>query len=391
MENISNNFKQELRKKVHTVVVKAELLDTDLKPVPAGTFYNEGSNEIQNYIIDGEVVVDVESSTRRTATLTLRNDIEDFTPNDPVTGKFYLNRIIRLYRGIQFPGGAREYCLLGTFMIDHVETVVERNMSTVVIKMSDMWKKLNKSYFGGNGSAAAGTNINNVIRTVVSGTGSDYPLPLNLDPLTGPERNQDNRTITKKITWERGDNKGEFLRDLAAQYGIDIFFNVEGRFTTNDRLDPKDLAPVWSFYNAEEGGMLVSVVRSFNDDNLYNKVVAVGTGNEKNIVRHAISDTNKNSPTNINRIGERTLYIENDKIDKQAKIEQAAKRAWNKRFNIAETIDIRTICNPALDGDDVIHIKEPMAKLNGNYRISSMSISLTTSLQDIRVLNIIKE
>jgi hypothetical protein len=338
------------------------------------------------------VDVDTLRGTRRTAELTLLNKGADFVPNNEWTGKFYLNRAIRLYRGVVLADGEYEYVPIGTFLIDHAEVIVERNMSMVVLSMSDMWKKFNKSVFLNPGSFAEDTHINDIIRTLANAVGANEPLSPNLDPLEGAWRDTNNRRLWRKLKYERGENRGEFLKKLCRRYGIDIYFDPKGRLTTQDRREPKDKEKVWTFHSRPDGtGMLVSLRRSFNDDNLYNHVYAVGSGDPKNIVKHEIKDENPGSLTSINRIGDRVLLLENDRIEKESEIREAARLAWQKRFNIYEEVNGRVICNPALDGDDVVEFINDAANIRGLYRIQHLNIPLSSSSQEIKCTNIIRD
>jgi hypothetical protein len=67
-------------------------------------------------------------------------------------------------------------------------------------------------------------------------------------------------------------------------------------------------------------------------------------------------------------------------------VDAAGEKLWDTKYNIAEEIVIDTICNPALEGDDVIRITQPEAKLAYVYRIASMNVPLTTSKQTIRCI-----
>ena len=391
MWNISQAFKSELRKTSHQIAAKASLLDTAFKEIPDGDFFTPGADDFQDYIIDGNVDVSRERGTRRTGTVTIVNKGGEFTPdNDPdYNGKFYVNRNIRLYRGVVVAGGTALYAPIGTFMVDSVDTIVERNMSVVTLTLSDHWKKLTKSLVTATKVYPKGTHINTVIRHMAALAGADFPLAPALDPLTGPERTTANTTLSSNLTLERGDSRGDKLKELADRYGIDIYFNVEGRLTTNDRKDPQDQAIVWHFWSttaSDESGMLTAVRRTLTDDNLYNHVFVIGLGDPKAPHTHELIDTDPASATNIHRIGDRVKILESQTWHTGTQVTTAARQLWAKRFNIFEEVAIDVVCNPALEADDVIRITEPyFARMDTPYRIISMNIPLTTSKQSIQV------
>ena len=398
-------MKRELRQD-HTPVVKVEMLNASLNPV--GDFiltagdqtYDDG--DFTNVITDGNIDVDVDRGTRRTAELTLLNPTAEFTPatkdfepEGPWVGKIYLNRNVRIWRGIR-AGAIELFVPVGTFMIDNAEVIVEQNMSLANLTMSDHWKKLTKSTFGFNITYEKGTFYNTIIRELIDFAGV---------PLTGdyraildrmPDRDNEDKRINSKLKFARGDSRGERLKELAKDWGLDLYFDPLGQFRSEDRRSSEDRAPVWVFSAKEsddsnENGGIISLTRSFNDDNLYNHVIIVGTGNEKNVVKASRSDNNPRSKTRIELIGDRVFYKETDKISNQAQANRALRNAWEKRFQLSESISADVICNPALEADDVIKIKEfTFAKVDGGYRLRRFTVPLVTTKQTIEASNIIR-
>lgn len=394
-------FFQTLREE-HQITSKVSLLDTDFNQIEGGELYGaditDKANDISNLIADGNIDVDTTRGTRRTAELTILNPtaeftpaLEDFQPDGPWVGKIYLNRVVRIYRGL-YVGRQPLYVPVGTFLIDACDVEVQQNMSQVVLTMSDMWKKLTKSYFARPVSYPAGTTYNLIIAEFLNAAGGDQPLAPNLDNLNN--RATEDKTLGSAIKFEQGDSRGDKLKELAQKWDIDVYFDPLGRFVSQDRLDAKDKAPVFEpgFYSSpDRDGMLLSIKRSFTDDNLYNHVIVIGTGDQKNVVRVQRRDDDPRSKTNIDRIGDRVFLVESDKIKTEDQANKALDRAWKLRFQIGETIDLETICNPALEGDDVIRITERnFAKVDATYRLARFSIPLVTSLQRIQAVNIIR-
>lgn len=389
MWNISQAFRNELRNPNQQFAGKATLLSSDFKEIPDGDFFTAGADDFQDFIIDGNVDVDWTRGTRRTAELTLLNPGGSFTPDADASdynGRFYINRVIRLYRGVVLGGQTTVYAPIGTFMIDASETIVERNMSVVNLTLSDMWKKNTKSMVLGEKTYDVGTYVNTIIRDIAARSGADYPLALNLDPLTA--RSMSEKTLSTKFTIKRGDNHGDLLKTLAAKFGIDIYCNVEGRLVSQDRRSAKDLQEVWHFYSSSDPnqlGMLNSVRKVVSDDNFYNHVYVIGLGDPKNPVIYSRQNTDPTSAGNVERLGRRIKLLESDRWKSQATVDAAGAKLWDKRYNLFEEVTADVICNPALEADDVIRITEPTAKLGSTYRVLQFNVPLTTSKQTIRV------
>ena len=400
MYTISEAFKKELRSRTQQVASKASLLDNNLRELPKGIFTTQGADELQDYIVDGNVDVDRDRGTRRTAEISIINRDGEFSPEDGtqgVDGRFYINRNVRLFRGVALaaddPSHATNvlYVPIGTFMVDTVDVIVERNISLVNLTMSDHWKKFTKSFITHDKLYPVGTHLNTIIREFAAAAGADTPLKPNLDPLTGPERNLANTTISWRsaYTVERGQSRGDLLKELCNKFGVDIYFDVEGRLTTNDRKDPEDAQSVWSFYSSTESepfGMLNSLRRTISDDILFNHLFVIGLGNEKVPVVWEKKDTSPSSPTNIDLIGDRVQIVENQTWKTQEEVSSFGEKLWQAKFKFFEEIVLDVICHPALEADDVITVREePFSKVNTSYRIISMNVPLTTSKQTIRV------
>jgi hypothetical protein len=419
MWTMSEAMRQGLRRE-HQVATKVVLLDTEFRPVEGGVIYAGGvpadatvnelaaharRHELTNFVVDGSIDVDTERATRRTSELTLVNpsaqftpSTEDFRPEGPWVGLIYLNRLVRIHRGI-FINGVPEYVPVGTFMIDRANVIAERNMSLVNLTMSDLWKKMAKSYTDRAYNFAKNSWYNDIIETLINDAGGYHPsLMPSIDPLNG--RETEDKRINKILTIEDGTSRGDFLKDLVQTWDIDMYYDPMGRIKTEDRKSAADRRSVWHFYADrsvrgtgadEHTGMLISVNREFTDDNLYNHVIVVG-GADKDIIRREKADTDPRSKTNIALIGDRVWRLEDDKLDTVAKVNKALDRAWAIRFQLGETIQCETISNPALEGDDVVRITDTRyAKVDATYRLRRFTVPLVSSRQDIQAANIIYE
>jgi len=342
----------------------------------------------EDILVDGNVDVDVTRLTRRTFTANVLNPNGVWSPGSDWGGMFYVNRLIRLWRGIAYgesPGSGKELVPIGTFMIDAADVEVERSMSIVTLSGSDLWKKFGKSAFRWAKSWAANTPINTVISDIATQAGI---TDINLDPLSS--RAAADTQIPKKFMVEQGDNRGEALARVCNENGIDIYFDPMGRLTTQDFKAPGDTSVVYT-YGPEANNNLLTVKASFTDENLYNSVLVIGTGAKSAIVSSRVRDTDPTSVTNVDRLGERTFIHETDLIQTQTIADIVAKRLFYQKVLVNEDITLETICNPAFEGNDVIRVKETeFSKLDGTFRIKAFTVPMSTSRQTIRLLREIK-
>lgn len=379
----------------HQQAGRVTFLDTEFNPVENGTLEtclcSRPNKNVTNFITDGNVDVDASRLIRRTAELTILNPDGRYTPrktkgdNNPV-GLVYLNRLVMIERGVHTANKQHIYVPVGTFMIDIAEVISERNMTVVLLTMSDLAKKISKSYFNRAQEWDKETHYNKIINDVLDDCG--FPIARrNIDALL--DRDVEDRKTNVKIRAERGQSRGDFIKELADRWDIELFFDPVGIFKTEDRRSNKEV--VWSFYASENrDGMLVSVKRSLSDDNLYNHVVVIGTGPEKGIVRAERKDTNPNSLTNIDLIGDRVYFLETKRIGTQSEANRALNRAWNLRFQLEETVTIETICMPSLEANDYVKVIDKDGTLvDDKYRATRFNVPLVSSRQQIELHNIL--
>jgi hypothetical protein len=252
--------------------------------------------------------------------------------------------------------------------------------------MSDRWKTITKSFVGQTKKFETGTHYNTIINWFLDA--ADIPdSSRTLDPIWGRDR-----TIDKDLVIHSGDNRGDALKDLAKKWSLDVYFDPLGRFHSEDRKSGKDREVQWTFYSSDDTeGMLINIRRSFNDDNLYNHVVVVGLVDKKPYRLEKVNN-NPASKMSVDRIGDRVFYIRDDRLNTEAKVRNALNKAWEIRVQVSESMEISTICNPLLEGDDMIHITErEYAKVDDKYRLSAFNIPLITSLQRHLVYKTLKE
>lgn len=379
---ISSAFKDALNSPVHSFRVELQVLDTDFNLVRS--FHDVGcacpESQPHDFVVDGSVDLDITRGSRRTFTLNFLNPDGEFSPGSEWAGLFFVNRLVRVYRGVSFGPDNTEMVPVGTFMIDRADTVVERNMSMVVLSGSDLWKKFAKSIFSKPQSWAAGTQLVTVIKQIADAAG----VTRFVDDLRD-DRPANARDLNKKFSVEQGDNRGEAILRLAKAYGLDVYFDPLGRLVIADYRSPEDTQTVWTF-NPDTTRMLFSVRATYKDDNLYNSVLVIGTGGKTPVISRK-RDTDPTSVTNVDRIGERVLKFESDDISTQAAADEAARKLFYQNILLTEDIALDVLCNPALDGNDVIAVREDnFTRLNSRYRIRGLSVPLASSRQAIRLL-----
>lgn len=383
MWNTSSAFKQALARPVQEVRVRLEILDTSFNPILV-----LGGGGPDKGLIDGVVDVDISRGTRRTLTMSLLNENGEFSPTSAWGGLFYVDRLIRLYRGLLLSRDSVEYVPVGTFMVDKTETLVERSLSSVVIAGSDLWKKFHKAQFTEPTSFPSGMLINEFVRTLATQSGVTKMV---LDPLSSRSSNSDRLQVA--IHFEKGDTKGDAILQVCNNYAVDVYFDPMGVLRTEDTRSPQSRATVWSYGYTDQSAELAYLLRSVTDDDrLYNHVHVTGTGNEEITYTAERKDTDPLSPTNINRIGDRVYRLSSGILASQESVDLAATSLFFSTRLIGQTVNMEAICHPAIEGNDVVEVVEPQyTDLASTFIISTFNVPLLTSRQKIsmkRVINL---
>lgn len=374
MWSVSTAFEQALRAPVHTITVRIDILDSDLNIIDGGTLYPTLN------VVDGSVDVDVTRANRRTFQMNLLNNEGLFSPGTDLGGLFYVDRAVRIWRGIRYGDGAEEIVPVGTFLIDKADVTVERNMSIVTLSGQDFWKKFAKSQFTLPTTYAAGTGLNAVIADMALDAGVTR---MSLDPLG--DRPTNSKTLNVSRHYEVGDRRGEELVKLCEAYGLDVYFNPMGRLVTEDMRDPADQATVWAFRPSSDS-LLAQLQASWDDDGLYNHVVVVGTGDENVTYRSERKDEDPTSPTNISRIGDRVYRYESGVLASQEAVDKASLTIFYKLRALTENVRLEAICNPSFEGNDVVRVTEgSYSKLDQTYRLTQFNVPLSTSKQTLHM------
>lgn len=380
-------------------------------------FCLDANRNVTNFVSDGNVDVDVDRLIRRTAELTILNPTNQFTPRRSIdvdtdedkpgepalVGYVYLNRYVRIERGIHLGNGQHIYAPVGTFMIDVAEIIAERNMTVVNLTLSDLAKRLTKSYFIRPKKYDANTHYNTIIKDLLDQAGITNAMIGSIDNLS-IRQSEDEKKINKILKFERGESRGEKLKELCDKWDIDIYFDPMGKLRTEDRRRDKGdkgsglVAPVFTFAASDRQpgeGAIVSIKRSLSDDNLFNHLVVVGTGNEKNPVIVSRKNTNPKSKTNVERIGFRTYLIETERANTEAEANKILDRQWKRRLHLEESVTIDAICMPLLEGNDVIGVRDDEytrvykekkgTNIAKRYRLKRFNIPLVTSRQSLEV------
>lgn len=320
-------------------------------------------------LVAGNVTVDGTRDERRMCEFELQND--DFALElNPING-FWYDKILKAFWGIEYYSGFDLYqweMQVGEFMIDrisgdyfpHVAKVTGRDYTKKCI-ISGL---VNSMIFG------KGTPIENIIKALAVNAG----IKKLRIPFIGVGYDDD-------VVFEPGTPRWEVMKKLADSIGYEIYFTGDGYLTMRPYQDPVTSPLTWIFRTGKLDGTLVTYARSTNDSRVKNHTVVVGSSqaDSSNFVSVAfaeIRNDDPNSPTNIQRIGDRLDLYKSEYITTN---EQAAAvaEARHRVSSLEEwSIDFSSVILPWLEGNDIVDITSdneseyvPARFLLGNYTL----------------------
>lgn len=186
---------------------------------------------------------------------------------------------------------------IGEFMIDRIS---EPNFPhEMKITGRDYATKAMNSKFSYTTQFDAGYSLEALISAIASNAG----IRKKQLPVTGI-------VIGTAIKYDRGITRWQAMKEIAASFNYSLYFNAQGYLVMNKFVDPTTEAPALYIETGEQG-TLVRFEKTTTATRIYNFVVVTGESSDSTVDNvYAIAEnTDPNSPTNIEEIGERAYHF----------------------------------------------------------------------------------
>lgn len=184
---------------------------------------------------------------------------------------------------------------------------------------------------------------------------------------------------------------GDILIELANIYACDIYYDTEGylRFEKgNEKISMDDFASLWDYSDKETEYFNPQLNYDFKS--VYNVVKVVGNNpTAEDLFVHIAKNNNPSSPTRIQLIGEKILYIESSFCYSAERTKDFANYMLRKKSMVPLTLSFQSAFIPHLDVNKVITITDDYYNyVQQRFIIQSLTIPLSTkSLMDIECTN----
>jgi len=256
---------------------------------------------------------------------------------------------------------------IGEFVIDSING--DHFPTGIKINGRDYVKKATNSKLKNASSFAADTSVSTLITALAANSGIDKIRLAEMPELLGSTQ-----------TFDRGTPRWDIMREAAHATGYEIYFDNEGYLTTRKYLDPTLSPPSHTFLTGAMGN-LASLSRATNDSRIYNHVVVYGdpTSEEQRMpyVGEAIN-TNSESPTNVDRIGDRYYSYASTFFTNEAQCQAYADRLLGLHALESFELSFSAINYPWLEVGEIGRILDPNAVAGDpdQYLIDTANIPL---------------
>lgn len=341
----------------------AEAVGQGLPLVTRFTMLEGGvEGDVLDSVSDGTVTLDGQASIRGRCDLTVRD--LDLIPSGPGDLLSPYGNEVKVERGIRYLDGTEELVPLGVYRIEDAEVDDTGGDLPISIPAYDRSKRISDAKFEEPYEIASGTNFATAIEDTIKLTYPDVVSSLAETELTTPP-----------IRAEEGEDRWEFCRGLAKAIGMELYFNGEGELV----LAPYVTGEVVATLAEGPGGVLKGVRRRMTRENARNKIIATGenTGNAAPVRAEALDD-NPASPTYYyGDFGQVPDWYTSPHIAADEQAQDAAEAVLAKRLGVTQSVDFRSLVNPALEPGDTVRITRERAGVDEDHVLDQVVIALT--------------
>lgn len=364
-------FKAEVRTD-HIAVSKAEVWASDQK-----------LQEIN--ISDGNVKIDSGSAVRRTCdvTLTTGRESDNLVPDSDFDLLTPFGNELRLYRGVQYADGTKEYVPLGVFVITDV--AISDTNEGVEIKLlgEDRSIRVSRAKWTQPYQMTSGT-LEASLSALLKSRFPDAEISF---PTT-------NVTVNQVLLGAENDNDPwKDAVEIAELVGFDLFFDQNG-VVQMKQFPTLDGSVVVALFTEGQGTTITQLNRTISTKQTYNGVIYTIEGSDvATPIRVEAWDEDSSSPTyRFGVFGEVPAFVTTSLLATESEAVRAAASLLNTYIGSQEVVNWDSLVDPSLDVQDVVYVKSNGAKVDRLVIIDSLTIPLKpeSSMQaDARTVRVV--
>lgn len=297
-------------------------------------------------VASGSVTLDITAATRGRADITFVDP--SLIPTKPTDTLAPYSNELSIARGLTYSDGTSEVKQLGLLRIEEVEITDE-----IQVTLLDRANKVAEAKFEAPYTTPDGTDlleeIESICRVAIPDLTTDFII-------------REAPTVT--LHAEEGDDRWEYVQNIAAALGCDLYFNAAGTLTLRTVPNVSN-PPVAYLVEGEEGvsvrpPTLMDLTKRWSRTETFNRWKAVGDNpdNEDAPPSGVAYDDHPSSPTRYGGpFGKKPAEVfSSPMITTADQAQDAANGLRDKGLGAVQSVDFGALVNPALEPGDVIHV-----------------------------------
>lgn len=360
--------------KIRNNKLKVEVLNFNLQTIDL----------IEGNVISGSVSIDATADIRRTCSVTLVPTKKYQTISEG--GEFWLDKYIRIYVGTDNPrdNNNTEWWNLGLFLINNPNRVYNATSNTISFEGLDLMAKLSGRRNGQLPAITtiipAGSKISDVVKQTITQLGgfNNYII------------DDAGYTIPYDIKKEVGSTIYDLLVELRDLYSNwEMFFDVNGVFHWQ-KIPSGETEPVVLDFDQLTQPIIIDDGIDIDFENVKNNIIVWGRLLDDGTQVHAVyTDTQSDSPFNINKIGVINYIVDDERIYSNDLARQRARYELFLHARMNDSIVLSVVPVYWLNDVNVkINYTNKENGIEGEYLIKTLEIPL--AIGDNMSINAIK-
>jgi hypothetical protein len=366
---------------------EAALVSSHTRRVEVDVYTLDGDllSALGGVLIDGQVNVDFDAESSRSASLTFLdpNHAINFDTDSPDDGALYADRIIRIRYGVHVPS-------LGRYVEVPVFTgpVTGLRREGVTVHVDAQGKEaLVRGAVWSPMTFKKGATVTGVIWTLLAQRGGETQF--NMPTAWNGKGRQLTIPRTRSI-----DRKAEIwatAKSFARSINRQLYYDGAGVAV----LRPLPSSPVYTFRPGNGGSMLTPVAVEYQLADIKNTIEVVGQppSGSKGVVR-AVAKAPAGHPLSPNRLGRngapRYLVesVDDSNIRSNSAAAARAREILNDRLLAAVDVTFDSLPIPHLDGGDIVSVQTP--EFTSKFRLRKFTIPLAPSGEPVMSVGYLK-
>lgn len=292
----------------------------------------------QDLIVGGNLHCILQNGMRRTATVTINNEDLRYTPNP---NRLWFGQKFKLFAGVFLPDGSEYLFPQGVFYSSNPGGSYLQSNRLATLNLVDKWAYMDGSLFGRvkgayyipktvtSGSSTIVTKLTDAVTSTLQQDDGNGDMVDPIPPFF--DSNISNPDLPYTLRSPASGTYADVLLELNKMMIGSMGYDNNGRLcvtSDNADVDRSTQSIVWRYDENSTQLFTLDAVSQMSD--VYNHVYVVGATIDGDIIKGEASCTSAKEETNIQRVGDKVLVIEDQKLYSTTYAQQRAEYELKK-------------------------------------------------------------